>query len=283
MDFSIHNPETVIENGDPVADTNQKRFIFHGNAMPFGGRITEKDNRPFLEAIPSAPAAALSVTGGLSSAKGGTTEHFGAFRWGATEAEAKGEQLANGHYETVVTSSITDAWAQNAPLVFEADLLRIVLVSDHGDSKPASIRIREVAFGGAKGIFLDGDRVEVVHNDDLNRAPTLREFVRNYKSDSDFFDRHQDPLKPGGSHFGDAPPRTSGGYIITSIVHLIRWRNKDYQGHVLKLTGFGTLYFGEVLMNANNRRLTMVRLEMGSSVKAGVAYAEADPNGTWAF
>ena len=52
---------------------------------------------------------------------------------------------------------------------------------------------------------------------------------------------------------------------------------------MLKLTGFGTIYFGEVLMNANNRRLTMVRLEMGSALKAGVAYAEADPNGTWAF
>ena len=32
---------------------------------------------------------------------------------------------------------------------------------------------------------------------------------------------------------------------------------------------------------ANRRRLTMVRLRMGSALGAEVAYAEADPNGNW--
>ena len=54
-----------------------------------------------------------------------------------------------------------------------------------------------------------------------------------------------------------------------------------YEGHILRLTGFGTIYFGEVLIKDDNRRLTMVRLEMGSAVRADVAYAEADPNGNW--
>jgi hypothetical protein len=256
-------------------------FIFHGNAMPFGGRVIEKENRQLLASIPSPPAAALSVAGGLSSAKGGRAEHFGAFRWRATLAEAKGELLANGHYETVVTSSISDSWAKNDPFVFQADLLRITMISDHAGRKPASIRIREAVFGDKKGIFLDGDRVEVERNEDLNDAPTLDEFDHKYRTDRDFFNRHQDPLNPGSTHFGDPMPRTSGGYISTSIVHRIRWRNQVFEGNMLSLTGFGTIFFGEVLMNLNNRRITMVRLAMGSALKAEVALAGADPNGTW--
>ena len=130
-------------------------------------------------------------------------------------------------------------------------------------------------------MLLDGDRIEVEYNNDLNEAPTWSEFEKRFRGDREFFNRHQHPGKPEGVPFGDPVPRTSGGYASTSIVHRISWRNKVYEGHVLRLRGFGTIYFGEVLMNENNRRLTMVRLQMGSDLGAEVGFAEADPNGTW--
>jgi hypothetical protein len=263
-----------------MATTERPRFIFHGNAMPFGGRITQKNNTTLLATIPGPPAAALAVTGGLSRATSGAAKPHEAFRWGSSIAEAKGELLPNDHYRTTVTSSISKVWAKNNPHVFEADVLRVTLVSDHFNLGPASIKITEVAFGGgATGIRLDGDPITVEYNDDLDKNPTLSAFEDKYQSNKAFFNRHQNPLKPVS--FGDPAPRTSGGYVLTSIVRRLQWKNKTFPGNTLTLTGFGTIYFGEVLMNADNRRLTMVRLQMGSDLGASAAYAEADPNGTW--
>jgi len=169
--------------------------------------------------------------------------------------------------------------AKNDPHTFEADVLRVTMVSDHVNLKPASIRITEVVFGGSGGMELDNDRIEVEFNNDLNDAATLNDFEDKYQSNRDFFNRHQDPQKP--VTFGDPIPRTSGGYVATSIVRSVRWRNKVFPGNVLRLSGFGAIYFGEVLMNENNRRFTTVRLQMGSALGAEAGYAEADPNGTW--
>lgn len=249
--------------------------------MPFGGRITKKNNIPSLGTIPGPPAAALAVVGGFSRAISGASKPHEAFSWGATVAEARGDLLTTGRYQTTVTSSISRVWAKNDPHVFEAGLLRTTLVSDHANPGPASIRITEVVFGGPTGMLLDGDRIEVEYNDDLTRNPTLNEFEDRYQSNRDFFNRHQNPTESGTVSFGDPIPRTSGGYLLTSIVHRVRWRGKTFPGNTLTLTGFGTIYFGEVLMNENNRRLTMVRLRMGSALGAEVAYAESDPNGTW--
>ena len=249
--------------------------------MPFGGRITHKNDTTLLSSIPGPPAAALAVTGGLCKATSGVSKPHEAFRWAATLAEAKGELLANGHFQTTVTSSISRAWARNNPHVFEADVLRITMVSDHFNLGPASIRIKEAVFGGTTGMKLDGDRIEVVYNEDLDRNPTFNGFQDKYQSNKAFFNRHQNKINPGNVRFGDPIPQTSGGYAITSIARQVKWRGKTYNGNTLTLAGFGTIYFGEVLMNENNRRITMVRLHMGSDLGAHAAYAEADPNGTW--
>jgi hypothetical protein len=249
--------------------------------MPFGGRITRKGDNRQLATIPGPPAAALAVVGGFSRSEGSASTPHEAFGWGATLAEAKGELLANGHYQTIVTSSISTVRARNDHHVFEADILRATLVSTHANLKPASILIREAVFGQNLGMRLDGDRIEVESNDDLNSAPTMEAFEERYQSNREFFRRHQHSSKPGRLSFGDPIPRSPGGYALTSIVQQVRWRGKTFEGNALTLAGFGTIYFGEVLMNENNRRLTMVRLRMGSDIGAEIAYAEADPNGTW--
>jgi hypothetical protein len=248
--------------------------------MPFGGRITKVNEKPSLSLIPGPPAAALAVTGGLSQATGGPANPHPAFRWASTVAEARGELQTGGNYVTTVTSAIMQAAATNTPHIFEADVLRAVLVSTHAPvNKPASIRIQEAVFGGNLGIRLDGDKITVETHSDLNLAPTMDAFEDKYQTDKAFFDRHQLAFKTGS--FGDPIPKTSSGYVITSIVRRLRWRGQTIEGHILRLSGFGTLYFGEVVMNDNARRLTMVRLRMGSALGAEVAYAEAEPNGTW--
>ena len=73
----------------------------------------------------------------------------------------------------------------------------------------------------------------------------------------------------------------SNGYVVCSFVNAVTWRGKTTPGNALQLTGFGTIYFGEVLMNEYSRRFTLVRLAMGSTVQADVALADGDSNGSW--
>jgi hypothetical protein len=268
-----------------MATNELPRFIFRGNAMPFGARITKTNEKRSLDLVTSPPTAALTVVGGLSSARGGPAKPHPAFNWEATFAEARGEELRNRGYRTTVTSEIKTLWVRNDPHVFEVDVLRIKLVSDHAPVQRASIKIEEALFGGTEtvspGMRLDREQITVQKNEDLNQCPTMEAFDDKFQSDPKFFKRHQHPHRKYKVSFGDPIPRVFDGYAITSIVDSFTWRGTRYEGHVLTLEGFGTLYFGEVLMNEHNRRLTMVRLEMGSELGAEVACAEGDPNGTW--
>jgi hypothetical protein len=119
-------------------------------------------------------------------------------------------------------------------------------------------------------------------DDDLSAFPTFAAFNAAYRRKRDVFEKHQMTLRHKGERkFGSSLPRGASGYVLTSIVRRIKWRRKVYEGNVLSFKGFGSIYFGELLMNENNRRLTMVRLEMGSAMRASAGIGETDPNGTW--
>jgi hypothetical protein len=237
--------------------SNKTRFIFHGNAVPFGGRIVSISGKPFLETIPGPPSGSLAVVGGWSRAASTGSSYRDIFRWGATLADSKGELRADGHYITTVTSSIADVHAKNDPFQFEAGRLSITIVSDNfRKDKEPGIASTEIVF---EGLQLDGQPIEQDLNTDLSDYPTFSSYRLKH---------------PSGPH-------TSGGYVVTSFVRSIRWKKKKIQGNVLSLKGFGSIYFGEVLMNEYNRRVTLVRLAMGSTIEAEAACAEADPNGTW--
>ena len=71
------------------------------------------------------------------------------------------------------------------------------------------------------------------------------------------------------------------GFVQCSIVRSITWGGQKIAGHVLTKKGFGSIYFGEMLINENNRRVTLVRVKMGSDTEAEATFAESDPNGSW--
>jgi hypothetical protein len=257
------------------------RFIFHGNAMPFGGRTEAINEKPHLELIKGPPAAALPVVGGWSIASSAGSSCHDWFKYGATVADCKGEWLGGQQYRTTVMSSIADVHIINNPHVFEASNIRIRMVSQHdGPDNPPHIVPTEIVF---ENMRLDGQPITVPYDNDLSRFPTLAEFEKEYQTDQNFFNKYQVCLKhpKGEARFGDPMPRTPGGFISTSFVRSVVWNGQTFQGNVLSLRGFGSIYFGESLLNADNRRITMVRLALGCDRQAAVVCAEADPNGNW--
>ena len=257
------------------------RFIFHGNAMPFGGRIEAVSEIPQYELIKGPPSAALPVTGGWSIATSAGSHHRDWFQWGASVADCKGEWLGGQHYLTTVISSIADLSARNEPHVFEADYLRIKMISEHtGPDHAPHIVPREIVFGGLR---LNRHPITVNYDHDFADFPTLTQFEQEYQKSESFFKKYQACLRHpfGAPTFGDPLPRTPGGYVAASFVRSVTWNGEEHPGHVLQVQGFGNIYFGEVLLNADNRRVTMVRLAMGCSLQASASGPEGDPNGTW--
>ena len=78
----------------------------------------------------------------------------------------------------------------------------------------------------------------------------------------------------------------SDGTIYASVVREIRWKGRPYPGatidhHIVTVPNFGKIFFGEILIGAISRRLTMLRLSLGSPVGGSLAFDEVETNGGW--
>ena len=76
------------------------------------------------------------------------------------------------------------------------------------------------------------------------------------------------------------------GLIYTTIVERISWVGKPFpgskiDGHVVTIPDFGTIFFGELLVGGSERRLTMVRFDMGSPIGGWADGGGVDSNGSY--
>jgi hypothetical protein len=51
----------------------------------------------------------------------------------------------------------------------------------------------------------------------------------------------------------------------------------------VKIPNFGRVHFGELILRAGSRRLTMIRLELGSPTAGDGGVGEVDTNGSWSM
>jgi hypothetical protein len=266
--------------------TTEPRFVYRGYAVPFGARVIAVNGRPAPRLLTSPPVSALSVIGGRSRGTSVGSSSDPAFKWGATLSESRSEIAAStGSQMTTVSCSLANVSAKNDPITFETDLLKLTVVSNHPRTGQPSIVPQDIAFGGARGIFLNGSQIKVEYDKDFETFPTFALFEKQYRTDDAFFRKYHvrclrlPTAKPAA--FGERLPRVTGGYVVTTFVRRIIYGGKAVTGNVLALTGFGRIYFGEVLMSEYQRRVTMVRLDMGSAMEADAACVEIDSNGSW--
>src|SRR5262245_5260397 len=76
------------------------------------------------------------------------------------------------------------------------------------------------------------------------------------------------------------------GTVYATIVKSIKWAGDGIDGvkfdhNVVIVPNFGKIFFGELLITSLSRRLTMVRVELGSPLGGMVACAEGENNGSW--
>ena len=288
----------------------RRHFIFRGNAAAIGGRIV----RPTDVVIDSSTASSLTVAGGRSTSKAGTTR-FGQFvSFGSATTSAEG-LFDDVKQQVALTLGTVAEDALTMTTRVSTDVTTLVV----GDSPKltvkhirASLVSKSPAASGEAAIGVGSDTaIEGAAVGEFGLTVTLAvPLFQRFDTQSKLLAAADDPqfVKKSGGHLlmkpagrGKAvvaPSRVVQSYGTTyaTIVRSIKWTAKPYPGatidqHLVTVPGFGRIFFGELLITDVSRRLTMVRIELGSSARkrttrgislgGAVACAEVDSNGTW--
>jgi hypothetical protein len=145
-------------------------------------------------------------------------------------------------------------------------------------------------------IRLEGNRIEDVR---IDNAKLKVELAESFFCENDTKDKlksaHQNglpadhdhmflPCKVGVEEVKDFPE--ADGTVKCTIVKKISWDGEPHpkatiHGHVVVVPGFGKVYFGEMFITGNSRRLTLVRFQLGSDdggeVTAGDGGSTSEP------
>ncbi len=257
--------------------SNRGTYYFHGEASGVAARINSVGGRQVNLVSPVDGQSTLPTIGGVSrSSAGGSLARFAEFfRYGQCETSAKGELVGTGaaqQAETTVSASVADFHVLNQPapgerngvtsVEFEASRVAIAVKSIHGKGGQPDFLLQDATAEGMSIIIYSAAGTESI--------PIQLEYFP--------FPLHSSGLR-NIKGFPSTPVNNS--MAEGSIVSAILRNGQRYPGHVLTEVGLGTIYFGETLIDANSRRITMIRIKMGSNVDGETSTAAVGPNGIW--
>lgn len=287
------------------------RFLFRGNASGVGGRL----RRPADVIWKVQGASSLPTIGGVSESKVSWAEfqnskeykQRGDFRdyvrFDTASTEARGDfvdqqaavAMTYGTVEegriptqTTVVASVTGAVVGNRLKIAK---IASGLVADYPKPRRQP-PIRPVG-NTIEGASIDGYELAIELNEKVfaDKA-TLRELSSAYEKDDAFYRKHRRHFLeiPGDKKTGltrRAPK--ARGYLYCTVVSRIRWVGNPHpeakiQDNVVAVPEFGRIYFGELLVSDSARRLTMVRIKLGSPEGGDLCMSEVETNGsTWPY
>jgi hypothetical protein len=277
------------------------RYVFHSHAAAFGGRIV----RPKDIVLEAGGASALLVTGGRSVAKLERTqfEEFFTVESANTLAEGFFEDTKafvevthrRALEQTLVALSrarteVNGLAIGRSPRLYIARIRAELTNRSAGHSGQPSIRISKDTV--IDGISIDGFKLVV----ELNTRPFTQ-----YDTHAKILAAADDPKFVSNSgetlfmskRFGVEHPRPpfrklirTGSTLYATIVKSIRWDGKRFpkseiHDNMVVLPGFGRVFFGELLIAENSRRLTMVRMALGSDSGGSASAGDVESNGGW--
>jgi len=294
---------------DELANTTTtqpaREFIFRGNAVAAGGFLTKLNGAPVVldkQRVTVHGESSLPIIGGISHSLVARPElafpkiiEYGAC---STVAEGTGDTKSTGTtlYASVQQVRVTNSPspADNVPALqsvsFLADRLAISARSYHPNpGAPQFQLLNEPDTTGMSLLLtpLKGTPVNVPLHltfDPAYLSPcTMDDLDARFMGDRKFFDDYcASGAASGQLVFGKSKlPRTPEGYVVTSIVTSIRRGEQTIRGNVLVEKGLGTITFGKVIMNGDSRRVTLVRIKLGSREEGFATFAGTDSNGIW--
>jgi len=234
-------------------------FHYHGEGHAFSGHFT----RPVSHQIDALASASLPLSGGHGQSH---VEDFAIDQLVSVKkayshvsgSQNKADKMHNSH-TTVVLEGV------NILDMVTADRIVARLTSEH-DPKDREGHI--IAVGTKfENLRVAGCPVEVEFDHEL--------FLKNKNYAA--LSKALPSLKKSGRMAEE-----SNGVILCSLVKNITANcpGVTVQGHVLTVEHFGKIYIGEVLSEAGFKRISMLRMELGSPHEGLLNAAEASINGT---
>jgi hypothetical protein len=278
------------------------RFIFRGEAVAIAGDI----RRPRRLRIPAQCSVALPTIGGtarirLSNGKFGDIVSYrsamASVEGDYCEAGGKGavDFTYGNHSEnnlptrtrvsTLVRGLVVRVAGRTTSRTLKAVSVGATLVSEHpGTRNEPSIQTERIELSG---FAIDGYPVEVTFHDLFARYPTRESLAESFQNEKVRFDAFDRCLftRPGYR-----PPKgrralpEEGGILFGTVVKEIAWARKPHleatiEGNRIRVHGLGTISLGEIFITSYERRLTMMRIEIGCPVGGEVDVGDLSGDG----
>jgi hypothetical protein len=271
-----------------------RRFLYHAHGSAIGGSITA----PFTASIASNSATSLPVIGGFASAKDGAYQLKDVISFKSAHTYVSGIRTDDGAYNSVVTCVVEGL---NILHVITADAIIGRVSSNHKDGGAPEIIPCGSTFENLK---IAGQPLQVDLNHDVFvQNPTHSALLSYFESTSKANKGKNAPkarydwglssekIPPGLAKGMLMEPGAgwskSNGVLHTSLVKQVRPAGPGDSAeelpyaYAIHIPHVGNLYLGEVFSSGDTKRLTMLRVELGSPFAGAVAAAEPVSNGNW--
>jgi len=279
----------------------RRRFVFRGNAAAIGGRIV----RPADTILDSIVASSLTVAGGRSRARAGPARfgEFVSFAAATTSAEGLFDDLQRqidftfGKIPEDALTTSTRVSADVTGLSIGGDKPKLTVKHLHvalnsksptASGEPPIVPGSETVIEGAA---IDGHPLAIELAVPVFQQYDTRSKLMTAADDPKFVAEFGDCLYMRSATPGMAAPppgrlQYGCGTIYATIVKSLKWAGDPIDGvtfdqNACIVPEFGKIFFGELLITAVSRRLTMLRVELGSPIGGVVACAEGETNGSW--
>ncbi len=273
-----------------MTNLHPRRYVFHGSASGVSGHL----RRPGKRFLPVQGSSSLPVTGGLSESEvpARKEEDWVSFEGITTSASGDYVDAADG-VATTRGEKAFDAVPTETKVI--ADVRGLVILGRvHVARASVGLISRSAPPGEQPVIRLEGNRLEGVRIDDSLLKITLAEgFYQECDTHAKLAKKHAKglaphhaslllPLEEGGDPLTTFPE--ANGIVKCTIVQEITWDGAPHptatiHGHVVRVPNFGKIYFGEMFITGDSRRLTMVRFQLGSDDGGEVTAGEGQSNG----
>ncbi|MGE5243765.1 MAG: hypothetical protein ACM3SQ_06030 [Betaproteobacteria bacterium] len=277
----------------------KRRFVFRGNAAAFNGRLI----RPKDIVLENSCASSLPVVGGRSRSRCGPQQFGDEIRFESASTLAEGlfddprgfEELTHqrGREEMLATSTNVAAEVRGLAVGLKPQLTAARIAAAMRSHSPRGSGETPVVVGresAVEDLAIDGHKLIVELETELFERYDTRSKLLAAADDPRFVEQFGAALFMQAGFEGRAVP--PGGRIIRSeyvhatIVRSVRWDGDPFPGsridhNLVIVPNLGRLYFGELLITASSKRLTMLRMELGSPAGGTVACADIENDGGW--
>lgn len=271
-------------------ELHPRRHVFRGHSAGVAAHIRRPDRIP----LDVQGCSALPVTGGSHKSTVEAKEHNKYVSHGPITTSAHGDYVnAKDGVDTTLGTVAFDAVPTETRVTARVQDLK-VLGRVHVGLAAMGLISRSADGAGQPSIQPDGCHLDDVSIDGLRLKITLAEdFYREYDTLDKLAKNHAAGLKPHhAAMFLPADSKSikvtgfpvADGTVRCTIVQKIEWAGAkppgaEIHGHVVVVEDFGKIYFGEMFISADSRRLTMVRFQLGSPDGGEIVAADGEAPG----